>query len=235
MARKQFVPKAKSLTTGNAQTEAEATIAEAEALEQKEVLTLNGQPIPPEFAHVVNYSMTDQGIAEAAQRAASKPKPSGVRVTGDAWDKSLLRKAEAQVWDSFDPLREAVNEVREPGMTYRFLSDLVHKRRGRRGWEPVLGKDGKPVTVAGMTLGKMPIDVAERRNAHYQAIDTERVQDAAEKFSEDQNRAIRDAGVKGIAPLRTGETLRDNFQHPGMESMVGVHATRGEIGEAPGE
>jgi hypothetical protein len=213
----------------------ESGIAEAEAIDAPAVLTVNGKPIDPAFAHAINYAMTDQGIAEAKARAEAGPKPSGVTVGDGPFEKALQRKAEAQVWDSFDPLKEAVDQVRQPGMTYRFLDDKVLKRRGRRGWEPVLDKDGKPVEVAGMRLGAMPAEYADKRNAHYREIGNEQLANAAERYQEDQAKLIRDAGVKGMSPLRIGETLSDNFAHPGMRSQVGVHATRGAIGEAAGE
>src|SRR5437588_12426135 len=128
MARKPFVPKEQGPGAGDRDA-----IAEADAIDAPVVLTVNGKPIPAEFAHAITYSMTDQGQAEARAIDATRPKPSGARVTGDAWDKTLARKADSEVWDSFDPLRDAVDQVREPGMAYRFLSDLNHKRRGRRG------------------------------------------------------------------------------------------------------
>jgi len=206
-----------------------ASIAEAESFDGE--LTVNGKPIPPEFAHVINYAMTDQGQAEArAKDAARGMTPSGASVTRDAWDATLEHKAEAQVWDSFDPLEEAVAKVREPGMAYRFLSDRVTKRRGRCGWEAVAGKDGNAVTVAGMTLGKMPIEAADKRNAHYQQVGNEMLRDAAERYEEEQAKLIRQAKVKGLAPLRAGERLNDNHAHPGMVTPVGFQTSRGDYG-----
>jgi hypothetical protein len=195
------------------------------------VLTVNGKPIPAEFAHLIHYAMTDQGQAEArALDARDGTKSSGVKVTSDAWDKTLERKADAQVWDSFDPLKEAVDSVREPGKVYRFLSDRVTKRRGTRGWEAV-SKDGAEVKVAGMTLCKMPEAAAEKRNAHYREIGDEMLRETAERYEEDQAKLIRAAKVKGLAPLRAGETLADNHAHPGMVTPVGFQTQRGWDGE----
>jgi hypothetical protein len=206
-----------------------AAIAEAESIETdpKAGWTVNGKPIPLEFAHLIDFKMTDQGIAEARAHDAAMPvKASGIRFNSK-FDRDLERKAGAEVWDSFDPLREAVDGVREPGMNYRFLSDRAVKRRGRRGWEPVIGENGDPVKVADMVLGRMPEEKAEQRNAHYREVGNERLRDAGEQYELDQAKAIRDAKVRGFAPLRAGETVADNHDHPGMVIETGVRTQRG--------
>jgi hypothetical protein len=116
-------------------------------------------------------------------------------------------------------------------MEYRFLSDRVSKRRGRRGWDAALDKDGKAVVVAGMTLGKMPTEAAEKRNAHYQEVGNEQLRDAAERYEEGQAKLIREAKVKGLAPLRAGEMLTDSHAHPGMVTPVGFTSSRGLNGD----
>lgn len=217
MARKPFQPK----------TDTAAAIEEANSIDAPEVLTVNGKPIPEAFAHLIHYDVTDQGIAAKQQNGKLKATP-GVSIGRDAWEKTLDRKADAEVWDGFDPLKEAVDAVREPGMSYRFISDRVLNRRGRRGWEPANDQDGKAVKVAGMTLGKMPIERAERRNLHYQAVGNDQLQNAAQQYELDQTKLIRDAKVSGMSPLRAGERVKDNHQHPGMVMEAGVHVARGE-------
>lgn len=225
--RKPFEPKADAVINSNTDL---SGVEEAESIER--VLTVNGKPIPVEFAHLINFAMTDQGQAEArANDVKNGMKSSGARVTGDAWDKTLQRKTEAQVWDGFDPLKEAVDAVREPGMEYRFLSDRVTKRRGRRGWEAASDADGKPVVVAGMTLGKMSTEAAQKRNSHYQEVGNEMLRDAAERYEEGQTKLIREAKVKGLAPLRAGDTLTDSHAHPGMVTPVGFTSSRGLDGD----
>lgn len=227
--RKAFEPKESALDAKLAQTDA-AAIAEADAIDEPRILHVSGKPIPPEFAHAITYQMTDEGQAEARAKDAKGPKPSGVQVISGEFERQLERKADAQTWDSFDPLREAVDSVREPGMAYRFLADRSVKRRGRRGWEPVIVK-GDPVKVADMVLAKMPEAKAERRNAHYREIGNERLRDSAAQYEQDQAKAIRDANVKGFAPLRAGEVVADNHDHPGMVIEAGIRTTRGTGGE----
>ena len=229
MARKPFTPKPASAPEKSLDEQlAQSAIAEAESIEEQVELTINGKPIPPEFAHAVVYSMTDQGKAEA-QATDALTRPSGAQVLSGPWEKSLQRKADAEVWDGFDPLREAVDAVRQPGMDYRFISDRVLNRRGRRGWEPVTGKDGKPVKVAGMSLGTMPVESAERRNAHYQRVGNDQLETAAQEYELQQSKAIREAKVRGMAPLRVGEEVVDNHAHPGMVTPVGVQTVRGGV------
>jgi hypothetical protein len=230
--RKPFEPKiGESDPTLEAKLKVAASIEEAESIDAPEVLTVNGHPVPVEFAHLIAREQTDQGIQEkAAQKAVNgKPKATrGVSVGRGGFDKQLDRKADAEVWDGFDPLTEAVDTVREPGMSYRFISNRVLNRRGRRGWEPANDAEGKPVVVAGMTLGKMPTERAERRNRHYQDLANDQLQNAGQQYELDQAKLIRDAKVKGMAPLRVGERVNDNHQHPGMVTEAGVHVSRGE-------
>jgi hypothetical protein len=220
--RKPFTPKKPELEPTDA-----AAIAEAEGIDEQPTLTVDGKPVPVEWAHLINYAMTDQGQAEArAKDATQRLKPSGIRFNSK-FDRDLEHKAGAEVWDSFDPLREAVDAVREPGMEYRFLSDRAVKRRGRRGWEPVIGKAGDPVKVADMVLGKMPVANVEQRNAHYRELGNEQLREAAERYETGQAKAIRDANVKGFSPLRAGEVVADNHEHPGMVIEAGVRTQRG--------
>jgi hypothetical protein len=173
-------------------------------------LTVNGKAIPEEFAHLINYAMTDQGQAEARALDAERGmKPSGVKVTGDAWDKSLDRRANAEPWDSFDAMREAVERVQEPGFSYRFLSPRVCDKRGTRAWEKVLDQNGREVKVGNLFLGRMPVERKEQRNKHYRDIGEEALRDAAQHYEETQAKLVRDANVGGLAPLRVGDRVQD--------------------------
>ena len=188
------------------------------------VLTVNGKPIPPEFAHVISYRMTDQGIAEAAANRTHEP--SGVEVTGDAWDKALQRRAEAETWDSFDPLVDAVAQVREPGFAYRAISPRVADKRGLRGWEKVLGKDGREQKVGNLFIGRMPIELQKRRNAHYARLGNEQLADSAQQYQLDQEKLVKDANVSGLAPLRVGDHVHDRT-NPDFSATIGVETQRG--------
>ncbi len=198
--------------------------------EEPRVLHVNGKPVPEEFSHLIAYSMTDEGQAEARLRdEATGNVPSGARVTGDAWDKGLDRRANAEPWDSFDPLNDAVKSVQEPGFSYRALSLRVCDKRGLRGWEPVLDKDNRQVKVGSLFLSRMPVELKEKRNAHYREIGEEALRTAEEQYAVDQEKLVRDANVRGLAPLRVGEHVRDR-EDPDLAASIGVHSQRGALG-----
>ena len=187
------------------------------------VLTVNGKPIPEEFAHAISYAVTDQGIAEA--KANRTHEPSGVEVTGDAWDKGLERRA-AEPWDSFDVLADAVATVREPGFAYRAISPRVADKRGMRGWEKVLDKDGKERKVGNLFIARMPVEMQQRRNRHYAQLGNEQLADAAQQYSLDQEKLVKDAGVSGLAPLRAGDHVQDRT-NPELSATIGIETQRG--------
>lgn len=187
--------------------------------------TVNGQPIPEHVAHLITYEMTDQGIAES-RATRTTPEPM-VQVLSDAWDKTVARKGDAEPWDSFDPLTEAVDKVREPGFSYRALSPRMCEKRGTRGWEPVLDKDNRQVKVGNLFLARMPLERAERRDAHYRGLSDEALRDAAAQYAIDQEKIVRDANVSGLAPLRVGDTVI-NREDPNHAASIGVETHRGE-------
>lgn len=204
-----------------------AVTAAAPAADEPRVLHVNGKPVPPEWEHAIVYAMTDEGQAEARGRDRARGMtPSGVKVTADTFDKQLQRKANAEVWDSFDPLKEAVDQVREPGFSYRALSPRVVDKRGMRGWEKVLDKDGRDVKVANLFVARMPEERKEQRNAHYREIGEEALRDAAEQYEEGQAKLVKDAKVGGLAPLRVGDRVRDS-EDPDFGFQVGVSTHRG--------
>ena len=198
---------------------------------QEEVLTVNGKPVPAEWAHLINYAMTDQGQAEARARdLATGNKLSGVTVTGDAWDKGLDRMADSEPWDSFNPLSEAVGAVARPGFEYRALSPRVCDKRSLRGWEPVKKENGDLLKVGNLFIGEMPLRKKQRRNDHYRGLSEEAVAQAAANYAADQEKLVRDANVTGLAPLRAGDHVRDSANPDRAIGSVGVSSRRGYEG-----
>lgn len=189
------------------------------------ILTVNGKPLPEGFEHVIPFSATDQGIAE---RAAKGP-VACVQIVADAWDKTLAHRAQAEPWDSYDPLTEAVDQVREPGFSYRLLSDRVIKRRSLRGWKPC-AVNGDRVKVGDLFVAKMPTHLKERRDAYYRAIGDEQLANAADNYRLDQEKTVRDGGVVGEAmPLPIGSQVKDSAD-PSLAASIGVETRRGTAG-----
>lgn len=202
---------------------------EAPVTGERRVLTVNGRPIAEEDRHKIPYRYTDQGIAEenarkaAEGRLATGPK---VEVTGDAWYKGLDA---LENFEGPDAHKEGISRVAHPeGKSFRYLSDKVIDKRGKRGWEFEQDAEGRRIVVGGLTLASMPAAKAERRNEFYRAQGNEALRDATEHAQERIERTIHDAGVKGqgFAPLRTGEMVQD-YLNPDQAASIGVVSTRG--------
>jgi hypothetical protein len=184
--------------------------------------TVEGNPIPAGFEHVIPFAMTDQGKWEANQ---GKPAPSGVQVVRSEWDQMIGQRRD-EPWAGHDPVKEAVAKHGEAGMKYRGLSERVMDKRGLRGWEPVKDAKGSNVKIGSLILGKMPKETAERRNAHYRDLGNDALQNASEQFAIDQEKAIIDSGRKGVSPLRRGQVVTDS-NAPGHSAVIGFETTRG--------
>ena len=161
----------------------------------------------------VPVAYTDEGAAARAEgKLLATP---GVRVTKDSWYKTI----EA----GYNPVNEAVEKFREPGFTYRGLSEIVCEKKGLRGWEPVYDKDGKAVTVGDVRLARMPQDEAAARNRHYRKIGNETLQGVTEQHVELSARASRDSGG-AITPMNQGDMIQD---YAGRLQPTGITTTRG--------
>jgi hypothetical protein len=191
----------------------------APAAEDRE-LTVGGKPIPTEIAHLVPYANTDQGIAERMAKAGDKV--ARVEMVRDEHHKKLDAYA-AQPWDAAggNPMKEVVDKVREPGFSYKMLSPRVVDRRGLRGFEAV-----PEARYGNMFVGRMPIEERERRNEHYRREGLDRAEEAAEVYQENQERLVRDGGVRGLGPLPAGEVLTD-ARDPERAASIGHSRSRG--------
>ena len=189
----------------------------------KRELHVGGVPVselPAQLQVAICYEQTDEGIAE--RQAASQGKTAHVQVLRDEFSKKIEQFG-AQPWDAAasDPMSEVVDQVRETGYSYKFLSPRVINRRGKRGFEIVDG-----VKFGDMPLARMPIDEKERRNEHYREEGLERAEQTAEAYQETQERLVRDGGVSGLSPLPTGDVLTD-ARDPGRAASIGHSRTRG--------
>lgn len=140
---------------------------------------------------MLQYRWTDEGIAEENERVSAKnggAVASGVSVS-DPLQKQLQRKRDdvlsrgMETFEASDPMREVIGAHGRPGFNNRFLSDETVKKRGLRGWQPVI-KDGEPVKLGGMTLGEMPAEKAKQRNEHYRELGNQRLRQVTENYKE---------------------------------------------------
>jgi hypothetical protein len=193
-------------------------------------LTVNGKPLDPDNPDHAKlfFQQTDQGIAAA--NIAQGRTGSGAKVRSRFEHQIEAREAVADgnlaPWEAPDPLKEAADAHRRPGMAVRALSDRVIKQRGLRKWKPIIGENGDPVKVADMVLGEMPMESAERRNEYYREQGNEAVRQAEEHAREQQEKLIRDGNVVGIKPLKPGETVHDS-DNGSRVAVSGLRAQRG--------
>lgn len=178
----------------------------------REQLTVNGKRIPEHLIHAVPFELTDQGKQQLNQARDNGP---SVQVR-DRFDKQIDARADAgegklDPWMSPDPAKEAIERVAEPGFRHRLLSKDAIDRRGLRGWEIVQDpENGGPATMGDrMLIGRMPEEVADRRNQHYRGQGNDAVRQAEEHFQTEQDRILREGEVSGVRPLKPGEILRD--------------------------
>jgi hypothetical protein len=190
-------------------------------------LTVNGQPVPPEFAHVIPFANTDQGIAERNARDIVREDAGRAKVVAGPFEKGLEKMGDEQFLDT-DPFKETVAPFRErqPGFSFKMLSERVIQKRGLRGFEVVKDEKGDPVKCGGMILGRMPQDLARRRNARFQELGNEALREAAEAYQREQEKVIREGGRDGLGVLRPGEILTD-ARDPEHAAVSGLHQTRG--------
>jgi hypothetical protein len=184
--------------------------------------TVDGKPIPEQFAGLIHFAHTDQGRWDTNSKCDQMP--SRVSVGKEPLDKAMDQRLD-QPWANIDPLKSAIDKVSEPGFKYRALSEKVCDKRGDRGWETVLDKDGNKVKVGRLFLGRMPTPIAEQRNEHYRKIGSEDLKNVEESMQIEAERA-RHNGSKGISALRPGDELTDH-RDPSRTATVGFDSSRG--------
>ncbi len=185
--------------------------------------TANGKAIASANEHLIPSSLTDEGREDAVLYG------SGVSVTRDGGFDSQLEEFETQTWMSHDPMSETLAKAKaqNPGHSFRFLSDRVCQRNGMRGFKPVTGKNGDPVSVAGLKLGYMPTEYADRRTAHYRDEYRDQMENAVNSYSETQDRMIQQAGaVESFGTLKPGSVI-DDSSNPGSTASIGLTRMRG--------
>lgn len=190
----------------------------------EKVLTVNGEPIPAEFAHAIPYGNTDQGIAEFNDQEFVRDDAGQVKIIADEFDQTIRARTDAvEPYEMPDPMKEIVEAHVKPGFRGRFLAPRVIEKRGLRGYEIVKNDKGDPIRLANMVLGVMPEEKARRRNKYYQQQGEDRLRKATEQFQEGQERLS--SATEGVRPLVAGETVQDHQTH--QVAQIGLRSSRG--------
>jgi hypothetical protein len=198
------------------------------------VLTVGGKPIPVAVQHLIPYANTDQGIEEA-NRGRVLEKGAGVQVIrAEGFDAAMEHRRDAgdgkiDIFTAPDPLKEAIDKVREPGFKFKALSPRVIEHRGLRGFEVCRDpKTGQAVSMANMVVGRMPVEVAEQRNKHYRDLGNSALQESEQHFKAQQEQLIRARGGVGLSVLNPGESLHGaDLGGQDRDVTVGLRSQRG--------
>lgn len=166
--------------------------------------TVNGNPIPVEVRHLLSFRHTDQGIAEAAEEAASKPH-AHTRVIRDEFHNRINRRGgdldRGMAEEAHDPMKELVNLHVPDGMRPLYMSQAQITKEGTtRGYKICMDENGDPVKLGTLVLGYIPEETAAR------------IQRGFERKSEEAQREIYGDDFDVTRPGRTGERVRERFQ-----------------------
>lgn len=163
---------------------------------------MGGKPIPEEVEHLIPYENTDEGIAERD----AKPK-ARASVLSDPLDKARQERRDFRLnstepWEAPDPRQDLADKYVAMGMRPHFLSPMKIDKDGMRKWEPVEDENGRQVKLGNMILAQMPEEMAQARDAHYQAIGGRKLAEVHREFREGQERLFR--GARGRSKSADG-------------------------------
>lgn len=101
-----------------------------------------------------------------------------------------------------------------PGLVFRYLGNAVVKRHGRRGYMPVIDKNGKTVEVSGMTLARIPRQIHEERVRQVSSLTDSQDAKRQSEISEQLAQAGKEAGIGAqmLDAFETARTLRDGMK-----------------------
>lgn len=143
----------------------------------------------------------------------------GVESVAEAFKQRILKipvrtvEIEAEREDPMfgKPLEEAVARYGTPGMAPKFLSELVIKVNGMRGYRIVKDENGDPVRVGTLIMGEIPERMAERRRQRAADESREKIQEAEESFRDEIERvaSVGRAG-SGFRALSRDEVVSAN-------------------------
>ena len=141
--------------------------------------------LEPHVTAVLNYQLTDEGIAEKNAQPNVRDWAGHASVGRDGWDKSLEERRDdvldrdMDLYQARDPFKEVADRFVHPGMRAKMLSAKRIKEGGGSGDHQIVKypaghpQAGDAVTVKGMVLGEMPERMAIARNKHYRQKSTD--------------------------------------------------------------
>lgn len=165
---------------------------------------VNGRPIGTgPLDHLMASAHSDE---EQAERDL-KPKAQ-VQVLRDEFQRGVLdqyadSQFSADPWMETNPMNAIMDKFVPAGHKGRFLGDRKVQVDGLRGWKPVINENGDTVKLGNMTLASMPIETAERRNAHFRKLDADKISQIRDGATEQAERLAHAKGMR-VAPGESG-------------------------------
>ena len=167
-------------------------------------------------SHLLTRSQTDKGKKEIDQkrRRAGTLAKGRVRVTSGPYEKMMRHRQDAAEGKvppegAPDPMGEIIAEHRYPGMAQRFLSTERVKKRGMRGWVPIVTEQGDPVALGDLILCEKPIVNRDAQRKQNQDESRDLVRTIEESLEDKHEKVARDRDDTNVGPRRRGERATD--------------------------
>jgi len=141
--------------------------------------------LPEDVIARMSYDHTDEGIEErnAGKKEGAAREISGPREKKIAQRRDHLGNDSLEPWMAPDPLKQLADEHTTPGFSPKFLSPDLIKRKGTRGFQPVI-KNGEPVKMGELILAQMPIEQVQQRNRKYRELSNQAQREVSQNFAE---------------------------------------------------
>jgi hypothetical protein len=162
-----------------------------------EQIIIDAQPQPQEQAKDPLPATYDMDALKAQQQAYEEQ--SNAYVITHEWDQHL---------ETGDPFEDAAKRFKDanPHLEFRFLSDRVNAKRGKRGYVEVEDpQTGKSVVVGGLTLAAIPKDIFKARSEAKYKEATQNIDASSDRLKEQERRAVHDS--KGAIEILPDEDM----------------------------
>ncbi len=183
----------------------------------------------PHFGHLLTKTNAEVQ-AEIAAKKQSDPFYGRVEMGRDAEDKRLFDEPADDDFDPADaPLVAIKRQYETPDTSLKLMSDRVTNYfGGTGGYEEVKDRNGKPVKVGSMTVGRIRRSKAVRRTRRAQEEALSQVRDIQENFGDRVAKLKEEAAGLGanVSVTAPGEKLANEG---GGTFDMGIHVNRGPL------
>ncbi len=171
-----------------------------------DISKLSKRPEAQKAAAAVSAAVAEAFAVPSLDREVNEEEAS-LYVLSDEWGGQI---------ETGNPFYEAAEPYMRanPGLVFRYLGNPTVKRHGRRGYEPVLDRNGKQVEVSGMILARIPRQIHEERvrqvSNRTDEQDAKRQSDIADQIAKVGQEA--GVGAQMLDAFETARTLRSGMK-----------------------